>query len=93
MYYSYQVCYGLFDRIVHALDPQAYQSALPQRWLMTLVSIYGLGFQLLLLGLALIWLPPHGFYPESWRLMYFCLCLLSYAKGLNRFPVKSKCLV
>lgn len=57
MYYNYQICYGLFDRIVHALDPQAYQSALPQRWLMTLVSIYGLGFQLLLLGLALIWLP------------------------------------
>lgn len=63
MYYSYQVCYGLFDRIVHALDPQAYQSALPQRWLMTLVSIYGLGFQLLLLGLALIWLPPSWILP------------------------------
>lgn len=63
MYYSYQVCYGLFDRIVHALDPQAYQSSLPQPWLMTLVSIYGLGFQLLLLGIALIWLPPSWILP------------------------------
>jgi len=63
MYYCYQICYGLFDRIVHALDPHAYQSALPQRWLMTLVSIYGLGFQLLLLGIALIWMPNSWILP------------------------------
>ena len=63
MYYSYKICYSLFDRVVHALDPQAYQEALPQRWLMTLVSIYGLGFQLLLLGLALIWLPYQWILP------------------------------
>jgi hypothetical protein len=57
MYYLYQICYGLFDRIIHALDPRAYQEALPHPYLMTLVSIYGLGFQLLALGLALIWVP------------------------------------
>jgi len=39
------------------LDPKAYQDQTIKPWLMAFVSIYGLGFQLLLLGIALIWLP------------------------------------
>jgi hypothetical protein len=63
MYYTYQICYGLFDRIIHQLDPSAYKEALPNRYLMTLVSVYGLGFQLLALGLALVWLPINYILP------------------------------
>ena len=53
----------VFDKTIHALDPKAYQESLPQPWLMTLVSIYGLGFQLLLLGCALIWAPTTWILP------------------------------
>ncbi len=63
MYRCYQICYGVFDKTIHALDPKAYQEALPQPWLMTLVSVYGLGFQLLLLGCSLIWLPTSWILP------------------------------
>jgi hypothetical protein len=56
-YNIYLGCYGVFDRIIHLLDPKAYQDQTIKPWLMAFVSIYGLGFQLLLLGIALIWLP------------------------------------
>lgn len=54
---------ALFDRIIHQLDPAAYKEALPHHYLMTLVSVYGLGFQLLALGLALVWLPLNYILP------------------------------
>lgn len=63
LFYCYLICYGLFDRIVHFLDPNAYQGQLPKPWLMTLVSLYGLGFQLALIGLGLLLLPINWILP------------------------------
>jgi len=57
LFYCYLLCYGVFDRIIHVLDRNAYQGNLPKPWLMSLVSIYGLGFQLALIGGCLIVLP------------------------------------
>jgi len=49
----YTVVYGVFDKIIHTLDSSAYKVKTFPNWFMTLVSLYGLGFQLLLIALLL----------------------------------------
>lgn len=49
----YTIAYGIFDKIIHGLDPAAYKVKTFPNWFMTLVSLYGLGFQLLLIALLL----------------------------------------
>ncbi|AOW10938.1 CDP-alcohol phosphatidyltransferase family protein [Flavobacterium gilvum] len=49
----YTVVYGIFDKIIHTLDSDAYKVKTFPNWFMTLVSLYGLGFQLLLIALLL----------------------------------------
>lgn len=49
----YTVVYGTFDKIIHALDRQAYKVKSFPNWFMTLLSLYGLGFQLLIMALML----------------------------------------
>ncbi len=50
----YQVFYGFFDQIIYALDRGASYSKTLPNWLMTAVSTFGLGFQLLLIGVMLV---------------------------------------
>jgi phosphatidylserine synthase len=49
----YTMVYGTFDKIIHALDQQAYKVKNFPNWFMTLLSLYGLGFQLLIIALML----------------------------------------
>ena len=49
----YNIFYGMFDRIIYGLDRNAVDSTNFPNWLMTAVSTFGLGFQLLLIGLML----------------------------------------
>ncbi len=49
----YSISYGVFDRIILRLDPKAVESKCLPNWLMTAVSTFGLGFQLLVIGLML----------------------------------------
>jgi hypothetical protein len=49
----YTIVYGVFDKIIHALDSNAYKVKTFPNWFMTLVSIYGLGFQLLIIAIML----------------------------------------
>jgi hypothetical protein len=49
----YQVVYGTFDKIIHALDTDAYKVKTFPNWFMTLLSLYGLGFQLLIIAIML----------------------------------------
>ena len=49
----YTVVYGGFDKIIHTLDKDAYKVKTFPNWFMTSVSIYGLGFQLLLIAIML----------------------------------------
>ena len=49
----YTIVYGAFDKIIHALDHDAYKVKTFPNWFMTLVSLYGLGFQLLLIAILL----------------------------------------
>lgn len=42
-----------FDRIIHELDKEAVQVSSFPKWFMSMVSLYGLGFQLLLMAILL----------------------------------------
>lgn len=53
LFYSYTFCYGLFDKTIHWLDKAAYKSNNFPSWFMSFVSMYGLGFQLLIIALML----------------------------------------
>ncbi|MBT8183742.1 MAG: CDP-alcohol phosphatidyltransferase family protein [Eudoraea sp.] len=50
----YRLLYGVFDMIIYRLDTSAPQGKKLPKWLMTAVSSFGLGFQLLLIGFLLI---------------------------------------
>ncbi len=52
----YTIVYGGFDKVIHFLDPHAYKVKTFPNWFMTMVSLYGLGFQLLIIALML---PMH----------------------------------
>jgi phosphatidylserine synthase len=54
----YKIVYGIFDKIIHFLDTDAYKAKTFPNWFMTFLSIYGLGFQLLVMAamLALGWI-------------------------------------
>ena len=49
----YTIVYGFFDKIIHFLDAEAYKVKTFPNWFMTLLSIYGLGFQLLIIAFML----------------------------------------
>ena len=49
----YTLVYGIFDKIIHLLDPEAYKVKTFPNWFMTLLSLYGLGFQLLIIAIML----------------------------------------
>ncbi|MGB5434559.1 MAG: CDP-alcohol phosphatidyltransferase family protein [Maribacter sp.] len=50
----YRLFYGLFDKVIHYLDPNAITAQKLPKWFMTCVSLFGLGFQLLIIALMLV---------------------------------------
>jgi len=50
----YRILYGKFDEFIFMLDPQAANSNAFPNWFMTLVSTFGLGFQLLIISIMLV---------------------------------------
>lgn len=53
LFLLYTIVYGAFDKIIHTLDKDAYKVKTFPNWFMTLVSVYGLGFQLLIIAVML----------------------------------------
>ena len=49
----YTVVYGVFDKIIHLMDKEAYKVKTFPNWFMTFLSVYGLGFQLLIIAVLL----------------------------------------
>lgn len=66
----YTIVYGVFDKIIHFLDKDAYKVKTFPNWFMTLLSVYGLGFQLLLIAVML----PFGYI--EWVVPFFILFTL-----------------
>ena len=50
----YKIFYGAFDKTIIMLDPNAYKSKLFPKVFMSMISIFGLGFQLLLISAMLV---------------------------------------
>ncbi len=53
-HFLYRSLYGAFDWVIYHLDRNAIASKPFPSWFMTLLSVYGLGFQLLLMSLLLM---------------------------------------
>jgi hypothetical protein len=49
----YTLAYGVYDKVIHWMDPEAYKVKTFPNWFMTLLSLYGLGFQLLIMAVML----------------------------------------
>jgi phosphatidylglycerophosphate synthase len=49
----YAVAYSIFDKTIHFLDKQAYKTKTFPNWFMSMISVYGLGFQLLIIAFML----------------------------------------
>ncbi|SNR35368.1 CDP-alcohol phosphatidyltransferase family protein [Lutibacter flavus] len=50
----YKFLYGAFDKTIYMLDPNAYKSKRFPSFFMTAISIFGLGFQLLITSMMLV---------------------------------------
>jgi len=50
----YKLFYGSFDKVIYFLDQNASKGKILPKWLMTAVSTFGLGFQLLLIAIMLV---------------------------------------
>ena len=76
--------YGIFDKIIHTLDPEAYKVKTFPNWFMTFLSLYGLGFQLLLIAvlLPLGWIEIIIPFFISYSLLIFVLI------GIRRIYIK-----
>ncbi len=53
LYKLFNFLYSLFDKSIHLLDKEAPKVKYFPNWFMTLVSLYGLGFQLLIISVML----------------------------------------
>ena len=54
LFFLYKAFYGVFDKIIYALDKDASKGKTLPNWLMSLISTFGLGFQLLLISILLV---------------------------------------
>ena len=54
LFLIYRFLYGAFDKIIYKLDENAQESDNIPKWLMTCVSTFGLGFQLLIISTMLV---------------------------------------
>ena len=50
----YRLLYGLFDEVIYSIDRNADKGRILPNWLMTRVSTFGLGFQLLVIAILLV---------------------------------------
>jgi hypothetical protein len=50
----YKLLYSIFDSVIYKLDKNADKATVMPNWLMTSVSTFGLGFQLLLIAFMLV---------------------------------------
>jgi CDP-diacylglycerol---serine O-phosphatidyltransferase len=53
LYDTYNILYIVFDKVIFHLDKGASEASVFPKWFMSLISIYGLGFQLLIIAIML----------------------------------------
>lgn len=80
----YTVVYGAFDKIIHALDKDAYKVKTFPNWFMTLLSLYGLGFQLLIIAIML----PLGWIEFIVPFFIIYTLLVFFLIAIRKFVIK-----
>ncbi|MFD2586968.1 CDP-alcohol phosphatidyltransferase family protein [Croceitalea marina] len=80
----YTFFYGAFDKIIYTLDKKASESKKLPNWLMTAVSTFGLGFQLLLIGLMLVLGFKQYIIPFFIGYSIFILVFIGLRRYINR---------
>ncbi len=80
----YNFCYGTFDKIIHYMDSKAVVGKKIPNWLMTAVSTFGLGFQLLIIGLMLAFDLKQYIIPFFMGYSIFIIIFIGIRKLVNR---------
>jgi phosphatidylglycerophosphate synthase len=70
----FMALYGPYDRIVYTIERSASEASAFPAWFMSMVSVYGLGFQLLLIALLLAiggiaWIIPFFIFYTLWMIV------------------------
>ena len=84
LFFMYKALYGAFDKIIYILDKDAVKSSKLPNWLMTAVSTFGLGFQLLLIALMLVLGLKHYIVPFFIGFSVFILIFIGIRRYINR---------
>ena len=84
-YNVYDFLYITFDKLMYHMDKNAIESSPFPNWFMTLISLYGLGFQLLIMSIMLIFGLQNYIIP--FFIIYSVLVLIFV--GLRKFVLKS----
>lgn len=80
----YTLFYGVFDRIIHHLDSDAAKAQYLPNYFMTAVSTFGLGFQLLLIGIMLAIGMKQHIIPFFVGYSFFILVFIAIRRLINR---------
>ncbi|MDP5230254.1 MAG: CDP-alcohol phosphatidyltransferase family protein [Cellulophaga sp.] len=84
LFSCYKFCYGIFDHLIYALDKDAADSEKLPNWFMTLVSIFGLGFQLLIISILLAFNLKEYIIPFFILFSIFIFIFIAMRKVINR---------
>lgn len=80
----YTLFYGIFDKIIYHLDSDAVKAQNLPNWFMTAVSTFGLGFQLLLIGIMLALDLKQYIIPFFIGYSLFILIFIAIRRLINR---------
>jgi len=80
----YTLFYGVFDKIIFYMDSDAVEAQKLPKWFMTAVSTFGLGFQLLLIGIMFALNLKQYIIPFFIGNSFFILIFILIRKQINR---------
>lgn len=80
----YSLLYGIFDQVIYRMDRKAVESQKLPNWLMTAVSTFGLGFQLLIIGSMLTTGLEQWIIPFFIGYSFFILVFIGMRRFINR---------
>tara|TARA_R110000796_G_scaffold35017_3_gene90127 strand:- start:95967 stop:96734 length:768 start_codon:yes stop_codon:yes gene_type:complete len=83
LFLIYKICYGIFDLIIYKMDKNAVKSERIPNWLMTAISTFGLGFQLLIIAVMLLLDLKNFIIPFFICYSVFILIFISIRKLIN----------
>ena len=80
LFIIYRILYGGFDAIIYFLDRNAFAGAILPKWFMSSLSLFGLGFQLLVIGVLLVLGLKEVIIPLFIVLSFFVILFISIRK-------------